>query len=281
MSKSKDNQVNPVQLPKHTKPLVIEPLDYKNPYDYSKPHRHEYFEIILVKSGEGKQYIDFKEYKMLGGQLYAIYPGQIHLMHRNTATGLLVQFRKDVFEYMQPLKHYQLYFPEQVFLLDEDNFNHLYEVANRMMRLLDTDELTAFAHQKLYSYLQIILISLPELHEAKSGLLKANLVTAFLSLLPQYIKTYKKVADYCNLMNCSTDKLTEACKASLGKTPLKLIHEELMLEIKRLMLLDKLSLKEIAFELNFDSQANFSNFIKTHSGLTPKGLQAATLQIYK
>ncbi|GGB84384.1 hypothetical protein GCM10007424_25520 [Flavobacterium suaedae] len=276
-----DNGMNPVQLPQHNKPLLIEPLDYTNPYNYHKPHRHDYFEVILVKNGEGRQYIDFQEYKMSGGQLYAIYPGQIHLMQRNSANGLLIQFRKDVFKYLQPLKHYQLYFPEQVFNLDDENFNHLYEVAERMMRLLENKELTTFAHHKLYSYLQIILISLPELHDAKSTMLTTNLATEFLSLLPQHITTLKKVSDYCSLMSCSTDKLNEACKTALGKTPLKLIHEELMLEIRRLMLLDKLSLKEIAFELNFDSQANFSNFIKTQSGLTPSGLQAATLQIYK
>ncbi|NDI99606.1 AraC family transcriptional regulator [Flavobacterium sp. LaA7.5] len=277
----KEAKVNPVQLPQHHSPLVIEPLDYSNPYDYHKPHRHDYFEVILVKKGDGRQFIDFQEYNMQGGQLYAIYPGQIHLMHRNSATGLLIQFRKDVFKFLQPLKHYQLYFPEQVFKLDTENFTHLYDVAERMMRLLENKELTPFAHHKIYSYLQIILISLPELHDAKSMMLKANLVTEFLSLLPQHIKTHKKVSDYCNLMGCSTEKLNEACKTSLGKTPLKLIHEELMLEIRRLMLLDTLSLKEIAFELNFDSQANFSNFIKTHSGLTPSELQVATLEIYK
>ncbi|AXG73986.1 helix-turn-helix domain-containing protein [Flavobacterium arcticum] len=278
---NKDVDVNAVQLPQHDKPLVIEPLDYSNPYDYHKPHRHDYFEIILVKNGKGRQFIDFQEYNMLGEQLYAIYPGQIHLMYRNTATGLLIQFRKDIFKFLQPLKHYQLYFPEQVFNLDTENFNHLYDVTERMMRLLENKELTPFAHHKIYSYLQIILISLPELHDAKSAMLKTNIVTEFLSLLPQHIKTQRKVSDYCNLMECSTEKLNDACKASLGKTPLKLIHEELILEIRRLMLLNKLSLKEIAFELNFDSQANFSNFIKSQSKLTPSELQATTLEIYK
>ncbi|MBF00709.1 helix-turn-helix transcriptional regulator [Flavobacterium coralii] len=278
---SKDTGVSPVEFPQYNRPLIIELLDYKNPYDYHKPHRHDYFEIILVEQGEGKQFIDFAEYKISGGQLYAIYPGQIHLMHRNSATGLLIQFRKDIFKFLQPLKHYQLYFPKQVFNLDIESFTHLYDVAVRMMGLLENKELTPFTHHKLYSYLQIILISLPEFHEAKTDMLTTNIVTKFLSLLPQHIKTEKKVSDYCALIGCNTEKLNEACKASLGKTPLKLIHEELMLEIRRLMLLDELSLKEIAFELNFDSQGNFSSFIKTHSGLTPSELQQATLEIYK
>ncbi|RYD87350.1 MAG: AraC family transcriptional regulator, partial [Sphingobacteriales bacterium] len=47
-----------------------------------------------------------------------------------------------------------------------------------------------------------------------------------------------------------------------------------------LFLLSDLSLKEIAFELNFDSQANFSSFIKSRTGLTPSCLQASMLEIY-
>ena len=75
-------------------------------------------------------------------------------------------------------------------------------------------------------------------------------------------------------MNITTDKLTLLCKETLATTPLKLIHEELLLEIKRLMVLGKLSLKEIAYELNFDNAANFSSFIKNSTNLTPSELQA-------
>lgn len=278
---NKKPAVVPVSLPREDKLLVIEPLDYNNPYDYHRPHRHDYFEVILVKGGRGRQFIDFTEYNMGAGKMYAIYPGQVHLMHRNSATGLLIQFRKDIFKFLQPLKHYQLYFPEQVFNLSRENFLHLYEVTERMMRLLDDRELSAFSLHKIYSYLQIVLISLPEVYQAKATLPDTGIVTRFLSLLSQHIGSCKKVSDYCGIMGCNAEKLNDACKESLGKTALKLIHEELLLEIKRLMLLDALSLKEIAFELNFDSQANFSGFIKTHTSLTPSLLQETLQRIYK
>lgn len=76
---------NPVTLPHPNKLLLIEPIDYTNSYDFLRPHRHDYFEIILVKSGKGSQYIDFQLYEMKGGQIFNIYPGQVHLMQRNTA----------------------------------------------------------------------------------------------------------------------------------------------------------------------------------------------------
>jgi len=269
----------PVSLPQKEKPVIIEPLDYNNPYDFNKPHRHDYFEIVLVKSGSGSQVIDFSAYTMSAGQLYAIYPGQVHLMQRCSAQGLLIQFRKDIFRFIQPLQHYHLYFKEQAFTLKPDTFAHFYEVAERIMALIEVKEINTLSAHKIYSYLQILLLSLPEL-QTQSVTIHQDLVVRFLSLLPDNIRGRKKVSDYCALMGCSLDKLNDACKTSLGKTALKLIHEELLLEIRRMLLLNTLSLKEIAYELNFDSPANFNGFIKAQTGLTPSGLQASILEIY-
>jgi AraC-like DNA-binding protein len=270
-----------VSLPHPKQLLVIEPLNYPNPYDFHKPHRHDYFEVILVRSGEGRQLIDFSEHVLSSGQVFTVYPGQVHLMHRQSAEGLLIQFRKDVFEFIHPVKHYHLYFPDPVFNVDADSFQHLYDLTTRMMQLLRQDSLSANAIYKSYSYLQIILISLAELYHNQLSLQGGSLVTEYLSLMTQHARSRKKVTEYCSLLGCNMDKLNTTCKTALGKTALELLHEELLLEIRRLMLLSDLSLKEIAYELNFDSPANFSGFIKTNTGLTPSELQGAIWELYK
>lgn len=269
-----------VVLPHPNKLLIVEPLDYPNPYDFRHPHRHDYFEIILVKNGNGFQLIDFTPYDISGGQLFTVYPGQVHLMERNTAEGMIIQFRKNIFEFISPIKHSHLYFPEPVFNLDSDTFSHLYNLTESMWQLLQKEDLSPFSVHKAYSYLQIILISLTELHHDKIARTNQHVVIQFLSLLPQYVKSKKKVSEYCDLMGCSPDKLNIACKSALGKTALKLIHEEMLLEIRRMLLLNQHSLKEIAYELNFDSPANFSGFIKVNTGLTPSELQTSILKVY-
>lgn len=278
---SNSNNMMPVSLPHPSKLLIIEPLDYANPYDFHQLHRHDYFEILFVTEGQGRQQIDFTAYPMAAGQLFTIYPGQVHLMQRGTAKGMIIQFRKDIFEFITPLRHYRLYFPNSVFKLSKETFDHLYDLTGRMMVLLQDSDLSALSTYKAYSYLQIILITLSEQYSEKELVQGPHTIISFLSLLPQHIHTHKKVSDYCNLMNCSAEKLNLVCRSTLGKTALELIHEELMLEIRRLLLLQEKSLKEIAFELDFDSQANFNGFIKARTGLTPSELQAAVLQIYK
>jgi AraC family transcriptional activator of pobA len=268
----------PVSLPHPGKLLIIEPLDYPNPYDFHHPHRHEYFEIILVKSGMGKQFIDFKPYTMQQGQVFTVYPGQVHLMERGTAQGLLIQFRKDIFDFIYPLRHYHLYFPDPEFNLEEETFEGLYNFTENIIKLNQADFLSPLSIYKAYSYLQIILISLTEHYGGIKNLHDQHLIVQFLSLVTQHINSKKKVADYCDLLGCSPDKLTAACKNGIAKTPLKLIHEETILEIRRLMLLNQLSLKEIAFHMNFDSPANFSAFIKNSTGQTPSELHASVFK---
>lgn len=275
-----NNSYNPVSLPHPNKLLVIEPLDYNNPYDFHSPHRHDYFEIILVKEGTGYQYIDFERYDLDAGKIFAIYPGQVHQLYRNMAQGVLIQFRKDIFEFINPVKHHDFYLASQLFKADEATFLHLYDFTLRIQQLLQVPELPVLSIHKAYSYLQLILITLSELSPKNTMCYEYPFISKFLLLITQHIRNKRKVLDYASLLGCSQDKLNQACKNFLGKTPLELIHEELLLEIRRMMVLNQLSLKEIAYELNFDSPANFSGFIKLKTGSTPSELQADILKIY-
>lgn len=264
--------MNLVSLPHPNNFLIVEPLDYPNPYDFSVPHRHDYFEIILIEQGGGDQLIDFGKTELKANTIYSIYPRQIHLLKRKSAQGLILQFRKDIFEFIFPIQHHFLYFSQPDIQLDEDSFAHLYAIAQQILALNNSAHLSPISIYKSYSYLQIVLISLIEQHHEQSTH-NNRVIGNFLQLVSQHIRETKKVAEYAGMLNLSTDKLTALCKEALGTTPLKLIHEELLLEIKRMMVLGKLSLKEIAYELQFENTANFSAFVKTSTSYTPSELQ--------
>lgn len=67
-----------VSLPHPNQFLIVESLDYPNPYDFKMPHRHDYFEIILIREGGGEQLIDFIKTPLNAQSIYIIYPKQIH-----------------------------------------------------------------------------------------------------------------------------------------------------------------------------------------------------------
>lgn len=262
-----------VSLPHPNKFLIIEPLDYPNPYNFYTPHRHDYFEIILVESGSGHQLIDFTRSELKTNHIYVIYPGQIHLLKRESANGLIIQFKKEIFEHIFPIQHHYLYLHESEISVSPSDFRHLYGLAQSIFTLSNDAHLSPLSIHKSYSYLQIILISIIEFFNTNPHQTAGNFAGQFLQLVSQHVRAKKKVADYSEMMHLSTDRLTALCKDAFGITPLRLIHEELLLEIKRLMVLGNLSLKEITYEMNFDSTANFSAFIKTATGKTPSELQ--------
>lgn len=274
--------IDHVVLPNPNQLLVVESIDYNNPYDYKALHRHDYFELIIVNKGKGKQIIDFESYDIGKEELYMIYPGQVHLMNRDTAQGTLIQFRKDLFEYIHPIKHYHLYFQGGYIPCTSQVFEEIYNTANKIKNIIKCSNPTQYANQKAYSYLQIILLTIAELNAASLNNEKdVHIVDEYLSLLTDNIHNKKKVSEYSAIMGRSADKINESCKSSLGKTALELIHEELILEIRRLLLLNEYSFKEIAYELNFDSQGNFNAFVKSKTGMTPGALQQSVLDIYK
>jgi AraC family transcriptional activator of pobA len=266
-------QMDIVSLPHTQKQLYAESLDYPNAYDFNRPHRHDYFEIIFIEKGGGHQLIDFDRFELKKGEVYVVYPGQVHLLRREGAQGLVLQFRKEIFDYLLPLKHQLLYFKKPQILLPEVVFDHLYHIAIQIKSLSNQRELTPFTSFIPISYLNTILLHLVEANYESSAEEQSHFAGQFLHMLSTNIRDKRKVKDFAEMLSMTPERLTDLTKNTFGKPPLKLIHEELILEIKRLIILHQLTLKEIAFELNFESQANFSAFIKSALGVTPTELQ--------
>lgn len=256
----------------------VEDIGYTNPYDYTQLHRHDYYEIILIKQGRGKQVIDFEESELQSFSVYIVFPGQVHLLQRSSDTqGWVLQFTQEVlFSNSQALPLYNL----ESIIGQSVVFEELQAIFNLLKQQLATQDIAS--NQMARHYLHILLW---KMLQAQPSTLKPtqtpSLLKQFLSLLDQHIAQNKTVKRYAEWLAVSPRKLNEACKNHWGKTGLQIIHERLLLEIKRLLMTRSLSHKEIAYFLEFDSPAAFSGFVKRKTALTPTELQAQLEQIYK
>lgn len=93
--KRKESEIPVHSLEYGSTHVNILPLDYNNPYDYKREHRHTYFEIMLIARGGGNQLIDFNNYPALDNSCYIISPQQVHLMNRNGSKGTIIQFTEE------------------------------------------------------------------------------------------------------------------------------------------------------------------------------------------
>lgn len=93
-----------------------------------------------------------------------------------------------------------------------------------------------------------------------------DVIRQFYVLVDSYFKEKKQVQDYAGIL-CRSPKTLSNLFASCGlPSPLKVIHERIETEAKRLLLYTGKSVKEISAILGFEDLASFSRFFKKTTG---------------
>ena len=153
-------------------------------------------------------------------------------------------------------------------------FDKIYESFLELKTIYNSNSNYKMEKLKLYFAYTIIQIieQFPEKHPKSHNI---DISYKFLYLIDKHLKDRLKVYQYAHKLNLSQSALNKQIKHRFGKTPSEIIDEFLLIEIKRLLTLDKLSNKEISNLLNFDSQGSYNRFIKKHTNLTPNMLKKA------
>jgi AraC-like DNA-binding protein len=99
--------------------------------------------------------------------------------------------------------------------------------------------------------------------EKESGF---EIVRQYYNLVDEHFRTKKQVQDYADMLHKSPKTLSNIFSTCKLPSPLRVIHERVEAEAKRLLLYSNKSAKEIADILGFEDQASFSRFFKNISG---------------
>ncbi|MGB0871136.1 MAG: helix-turn-helix domain-containing protein [Flavobacteriales bacterium] len=265
--------------------VSVKRIAYKNPYDFSVYHRHDYFELFLFETGFGGiQNIDFETFKIKSKSMYFVVPGQVHLLNRKqNETGHLIQFTKSFLEvslYPETLNIDYLMKQSSEISLSESQFNKMQSSINKLNEFQNSEG--EYHKQKLKHQFALFIYEILELFKS-NNLQSENLGIAdrFSKLITQDVNKERSVVYYANLLEVSVNKLAKETKKALGKTPLKLIHEHLLLEIKRQMIFENKSHKELAFHFYFDDLSTYSRFIKKQTSLSPTELKKDLMKMVK
>lgn len=93
-----------------------------------------------------------------------------------------------------------------------------------------------------------------------------EMVRQYYNLVDEHYRTKKQVRDYADLLHKSPKTLSNIFSTCKLPSPLRVIHERVEAEAKRLLLYSNKSVKEIADILGFEDQASFSRFFKNTTG---------------
>lgn len=277
----------PVHSLEKTEQIIhVRPLEYNNPYDITREHRHTYFELMFFDTGGGEQLIDFERFTAKANSCHIIFPQQIHLLRRNGSTGTIVQFVEEIIPSVQVRNQLrQVLFGEKAAIFFEDSAEKLQALRPLLLLLKTASEKgTGISNDVALKLLEALLLQLVE--EKQSGSKtqiseEQRLLFHFQQLLEEQFATNHSVQEYVKLIKTTEKKLAAATKKYLGLSPLQVIHNRVLLEAKRALVFEDTSHKEIAFRLGFDSPASFSQFIKNKTGYSPSELSMHLVDIHK
>lgn len=238
-----------------------------------KPHKHDFFIIILFDRAGGVHNIDFQDYPIGDRQIHLLFPDQVHKWDiALSTTGYQLMIDRIFFERFAPYFRFAHtnYMKQPVIPLSDHTFRLLkYEFA------AIKDELNAADPLQDIIIARAAVIASVVSKEAEQVLTESKIyqsnprLTRFSMLIDQHFKEEKQVAFYAAQLNISANYLNILCKKNLDISATQLIQQRVILEAKRLLLSTNCSIKEIAFELGFTDHAYFSNFFKNHLGISP------------
>ena len=111
-----------------------------------------------------------------------------------------------------------------------------------------------------------------EVEDVTSDIKANNLSDNFFRLLATNYRKNRSVKYYAERLNLTPKYLSTAIKRVTGRPILDWIHEAILIDAKLLLRTTNMTLQEISDQLNFSSPSAFVQFIKKHTGKTPRSL---------
>jgi AraC family transcriptional regulator, transcriptional activator of pobA len=250
-------------------PVRYVALEVHNNYNFSEPHRHNYYEIFFFHRGGGTHLIDFIEYEIPDSSVHIVRPGQVHLLQRSPQShGAVVHFSKEVaaqlqtaYSLLEAAKHPVLTYSQEAF-----------QTIKTLLILLEA-ELMHYPRkvEVAITCLNLLLLKsiLPESKEhERSESKEQQCFSPFRQLVEAHYRESKLPRWYAAQLHVTEKRLNEACKAATGITVGQYLKDRVLLEAKRLLSNSEGSIKEIGYYLGFEDPAYFTRFFRKNEGIT-------------
>jgi len=260
--------------------ITVNHLGQLNAYDFTEPHRHDYFEFFFFQSGGGTHYIDFIPFDIHANSLHIVAPGQVHQMKRGLdSEGHVVLFELSAIAPPAPIEDFLF----EHICLDASELKPTFRLNpklknalnNRMREIYDCAQKGSDLDQlRLINHMQLFCLNCME-HAGVRGTSVDSDYLKFRRALKENFKDLKKVKEYAELLNFTERALNDLAKAHAGKSASEIIYNQLIMEAKRL-LRTGISVKETAYALQFDDPGHFSKFFKNKTGSSPSDFKECT-----
>ena len=255
-----------------------------------RPHKHNFFEIVLVEEGLGLQCINEHEFKFEKGNVFLLPPLDCHSFKiSEPSTFYFIRFTDHYFLDESKLENYSDWFDKMAYVLA--NYNKV------PGDIINTDRERAYIIQTIKSiyqeYVKADAYSDSIISGAMSSILnilarsienhyvsKANEQDSKFGELLRFINLnitnseYLNISYLANKFNISKNYFSEYFKKQSGVSFLDYIMKSKLKLVESKIMHTDLTLKEIAYQLAFTDSSHLSRNFKKNYGITVKEFKA-------
>ena len=156
-------------------------------------------------------------------------------------------------------------------------FNTLWEMFNLEMESYDR-----LQNEMLLMMLKRLIILCTRLYKSQKKISLdenggLNIVREYNYLVENHFKTKHKVSDYADILNKSPKTLSNLFLLYNQKSPLSIIQDRIILEVRRFLIYTDKPVSDIAYNVGYESIQSFSRFFKSQEGCSPKQFREKSL----
>lgn len=252
--------------------------------NYQKQFNTQEYFCILLTAQDLDLIISGRAYKIIGGNAVFIGP-QKDVEIENA-------FGKEIYVIAFSSGFYDKSAKDSLFLNSQVFFNSQSEIfispyfgnneynqivlVERLLKFQNKDEslYISAAHNAIEGLILDAYLHVENQHIEKDERMEyVSYVNRFRVLLQRDFKIAKKVSHYADELKISVRRLTEMTEYVYGKSAKQLIIEKVKIECEKSIKFSNLTMSEIAFDLGFNDEGNFSNFVKKHTGKKPSEMR--------
>lgn len=242
-------------------------------------HRDDYYTFLFLKSVDVIFTIDFEEIKLQEQSIFYIRPYQVHCASSfQHMKGWSLSIDSTLIE-----SHYKIIFEEQLLTqkaisIDEFTLTRL-EETSRLLNATIQAAPTVFSSGIINNLANVFIGIIAERYAENEAYLLNNtsrsalIAHQFKKMLALNFKTIKSPTQYAQNLNYSLSHLNESVKTTTGFPVSYWIHQQIVLEAKRMLYHTDMDVKEIAFSLGYEDHTYFSRLFSKQTGISPNAFR--------
>lgn len=258
---------------------VLSSDEVKEGYLKKETYNTDFLEIVFFKKGSGHLILNHHKIDINDNTIVFISPFQKREWNLNPKDldfrvlpfqeDFLNDFFSDKLFTYRLLYFYQLEYPLSM-KVDKELIERYYTLlAEIKSELIKTRvDCVHIIRSLIYYLLQKLNREYTEKHNLASEKNQNNDAFQFKKLIEIHIKEKQRINDYTEVLNINRIALNKAVKGQFNVTASHLLKQRLLVEIKDYLIHSKLTVAEIAFQLNFSEPNHLMRFFKNQTGIT-------------